>query len=196
MKTNQNTDESQFRIILGYIRSKNTSSESIYYSKLGTLATVSIHGYAHVIQQVASGLYIAEQKMMLIRQAKDLSESIYRSFNLVFGPKAILQFQQKYNELCSYREVLAIPKFNSFCISHKVPLPTIPQKKIPPLNDVGGYIRYVAETAKNYFNPDTKNRLFELFPISPPPISIDTVQSKQNDEPKKEIVMAKYPSMQ
>ena len=186
------TDEDQFRIILGYMRSKSTSTESIYYSKLGTLASVSAHGYSHVIQQIASGLYVAEQKMILVRQAKELGESVYRSFNLVFGPKSILQFQQKYNELCSYREILALPKFNSFCLSHKVPLPALPQKKIPPLDDIGGYIRYVAGT-KN-FGKETKNRLFELFPATPPPA--DSNPTQKVEQPKTpEVIMAMYPGL-
>lgn len=155
------SDEIQFRTIISYIRSKYNVAESVYRSRLNNMFVILPKAQLPDVEKLAKELYMAEQMMVILSEAKELAEDVFRAFRPTFSKDAQPGLRENWNRLYSMKEILGIKEFSDFCRSHTAD--GVRQLELLHLVNVSGYLHDVVATRGG--NDAAQQRINELFPV-------------------------------
>jgi hypothetical protein len=110
----------KFQIIIANIRSKQKSVQQMYDYAWKALAKSIEQGKKTEIKSKVHSEYRLYQELMFLNEACDLGHIVYKNYKDLFSVHPSKEIQDKYVELCTYREVVKVASLGEFWFQHKI----------------------------------------------------------------------------
>ena len=138
-----------FQILIAQMRSKLKSTKQRYDLAWNALARAIESGKKPDIRAKALNEYKLSQQVQYLQTACDLAHEIYQNYQDLWAEHPSKEIQDKYVELCTYREAVNVPQLAEFWMKH----PLAGDDEAKPIlefddSNIASYLREFANTHK------------------------------------------------
>jgi hypothetical protein len=111
----------KFQILVASLRSKLRNAQQMYDLAWRALARSIELGRKTEIKSKTHNEFRQKQQVTYLQEACDLAHIVYKNYSDLFAENPSKEIQDKYVELCTYREVVNVPALGEFWFNNKIP---------------------------------------------------------------------------